>query len=64
MQPHDHGHRAVYHLACPSCLALDLARSPDVHVRRFLQGYRREHGREALKAMVERVQAARQEAKP
>lgn len=64
MSEHVHGHRSVYHATCERCRILDLARSPDVHVRRFLQAYRREHGREALKAMVERVQAARQEAKP
>lgn len=63
MQPHDHGHRSVYHATCERCRILDLARSPDVHVRRAMKAVREEAGREAMRALAAAVQAQRQEAK-
>ena len=56
---HDCGHRAVYRLDCRRCQVLDLAGSPDVHVRAFLKRYREQHGRDAMQALIAEVQAER-----
>jgi len=61
---HQCGHHGVYHAECQSCRTVDLASSPDVHVRAFLKRYREQHGRDAMKALAAQVQATRQEAKP
>lgn len=63
MSEHVHGHRSVYHATCERCRILDLARSPDVHVRRAMKAVREEEGREAMRALAAAVQAAREEAK-
>lgn len=64
MSEHHHGHRSVYHATCHACRILDLARSPDAHVRRAMKVLRQSEGREAMRALAAAVQAARQEAKP